>query len=393
MKIVHVMDWYIPNMGYQENFFPSEQKKLGYEVEIVCSDRFPKYGGHKENYEKYLNESEGLMNDKGVNIHRLPSYEVKGFTGFVILKGLKQKLKELNPDVIQAHGPYQPSTVQAILWSKSLNYKIFIDDHSHENNFSLSWWQKILVKSFYNIYVDRVSSFMPVTYSSEYNLKNILNIKDEKLNIIQLGVNDSLFNKSDLLREECRKEFNLDEDEFLLLTSGKFTKNKDIDILIRSLSIITEKIPNIKLLVLGDGPSSYMNFLKSLVKKLNLSDNVIFKGFVKNFELPKYYNAADIGIWPGDHSITVIEASATGLPIIIPNNILAYKILVENDAAVSFTRGNPNSLADLIINLSLNVNQRDIISGNAIKLTKNELSWKKIARKSIDIYSNFISSS
>ena len=43
MKIVHVMNWYIPNMGYQENFLPSEQKKLGYDVEIITSDRIPSF--------------------------------------------------------------------------------------------------------------------------------------------------------------------------------------------------------------------------------------------------------------------------------------------------------------------------------------------------------------
>ena len=45
MKIVHVMSWYIPNMGYQENYLPTEQKKRGHDVEIITSDKIPPYGG------------------------------------------------------------------------------------------------------------------------------------------------------------------------------------------------------------------------------------------------------------------------------------------------------------------------------------------------------------
>jgi len=40
MKIVHLMSWYMPNMGYQENYLPAEQKKLGHDVEIITSDRY-----------------------------------------------------------------------------------------------------------------------------------------------------------------------------------------------------------------------------------------------------------------------------------------------------------------------------------------------------------------
>jgi hypothetical protein len=49
MKIVHVMNWYIPNMGYQENILPAEQKKLGHEVYIITSDRIPHYSGYDRN--------------------------------------------------------------------------------------------------------------------------------------------------------------------------------------------------------------------------------------------------------------------------------------------------------------------------------------------------------
>ena len=48
MRIVHVNQFFIPGLSYQENILPHEQAKLGHEVWILTSDRLPnpkKYPG------------------------------------------------------------------------------------------------------------------------------------------------------------------------------------------------------------------------------------------------------------------------------------------------------------------------------------------------------------
>ncbi|GAJ21945.1 unnamed protein product, partial [marine sediment metagenome] len=40
-RILHIMNYYIPGMGYQENYLPAEQKKLGLFPFIITSDRYP----------------------------------------------------------------------------------------------------------------------------------------------------------------------------------------------------------------------------------------------------------------------------------------------------------------------------------------------------------------
>ena len=123
-----------------------------------------------------------------------------------------------------------------------------------------------------------------------------------------------------------------------------------------------------------------------MVKSLNLDNKIFFRDFVPNTELPKYYNAADVGIWPGDHSITVIEAIATGLPVIVPENDMAYKILFENKAALGFERGNPDAIANKIAELIENRDLYSEIANNALSLAEKILSWKRVAEKSISIY-------
>jgi len=117
---------------------------------------------------------------------------------------------------------------------------------------------------------------------------------------------------------------------------------------------------------------------------------VIFLNFVKNEDLSRYYNAADIGVWPGANSITAIESIGTGLPIIVPENDLAYKILFDAYAAIGFKRKNVDDLAHCIAYLVKDEHTRKKISVHGISLAENVLSWEKVAEKSIKLYQNEI---
>lgn len=395
MKIVHVMNWYVPEMGYQENFLPAEQKKLGVDVEIITSDRVPEYKGYERSVGSIIGEriiGIGLFEDNNVKIHRLPSLFETEMNGQILLKGLIKKLEQLNPDIVQTHGAFSPLTLQVILCSKYLNYNVFVDDHSHNNNFYIDTLSKriylTLAKTFYLFYGKRVCFWMPVTHSAKQILQSILKIPDEKIALLPLGADTSRFKKSMELRKIGRDEIRIKYDSFVIISSGKFDECKDIHFLIKAFEKAVEEYPDIYLLLLGNGPEEYMAKLTDIVNSAGLDRNVIFKNFVTNSELSKYYNAADIGVWPGDHSITVIEAVATGLPVVIPEDDPAYQVLIEGNASICFERGNIDSLSTAILKLMKNQNMRHKLTENSLNLVEETLSWNKVAVKSISIYSS-----
>ncbi len=393
MKIVHVMNWYIPGMGYQENFLPAEQKKLGHDVCIITSDRVPQYKGYERNVGKTIGErviGVASYQESGVTVYRLATVLEVVNGGQVIVRGLYKLLKELKPDVVQAHGAFCPLTLQVLLYSKRLKYRVFVDDHSNIDNFHLNSFVKRayvhLVKTFYLFYGNRVEMFFPVTYATTDFLKRVLKIPENRLELLPLGANADRFKKSLELRKIGRNELNIKEDEKLILTAGKLDAQKDIKYLIKAFSDVNNRKPFIKLLIIGSGTKEYMNNLKSLVNRLGVQDRIIFIDFVPNNELPKYYNAGDIGVWPGNCSITVLEAVATGLPVIIPNKDLNYKILSDNNAAIGFERRNVNSLSEAILKLLNDSELYSRIIENSSRLFMETLSWKGIAQKSIDTY-------
>jgi len=385
MRIVHIMSWYIPKMGYQENFLPSEQKKLGHDVKIITSDRHPLYPGINDNNRKV---KPGKYLDKDIEIYRLPVFFEYRKSGELFLKGLKKSLTELKPDVVHVHSAFSPMALQGIRYQKTTGYKLFIDDHSHMGNYAIDTFAKKLymkvVKRYYHRNKKRVSCLLPVQYSSEKILKNNLP-SDINIRLLHLGANDSIFRPSVEDRREIRKKYDIGDNEILIITSGKFDDTKDIDFLIESLQDIL-KNDKYKLVIIGNGPNEYMNRLEGLSKKIG-KGKISFIDFLNNSELNKYYNAADIGVWPGNHSIGVIEAISSGLPVVLPDNDVAYKILFDNDAAIGFKRKNTDSLLESIYFLA-DKKKRNIVRKNGLYLISKELSWSSIAKISLEYYTN-----
>jgi glycosyltransferase involved in cell wall biosynthesis len=394
MKIVHVMNWYVPNMGYEENFLPAEQAKLGHQVHIITSDRIPAYEGYKHHIGRFINKriiGSGIYEDNDVTIHRLPC-RLEVINGDqVVLKGLRRALRELEPDVVQAHGTLTLLAILAVWYSKELGYKVFVDDHLHKNNFKTdSVLKKLyvqLAKLFYAVYGKRVSCWMPRTYAAEEIVQSLVHVARDRIEVTHLGADETRFVKSDKYRAAGRALVGVGADDTLIVTSGKFHESKDIHILVRAFHAVASKRDDVYLLLLGNGPEAYMQRIQLLAARSDASSRIVFKDFVLNSELPLYYNAADLGVWPGSHSITVIEAVATGLPVILPEEDLAYGILFKKEAAVGFKRGDPDSLSESVLKLLHDSNLKSKTISNSLSLVKNTLSWRKIAERSIEIYS------
>lgn len=78
---------------------------------------------------------------------------------------------------------------------------------------------------------------------------------------------------------------------------GHLRKNQGIELLIHAMKKISQKIPQVKLLIIGGGPLE--NNLQELVKKLHLSFFVTFTGFLPHFsDAQKYLQSAGIGVAP-----------------------------------------------------------------------------------------------
>ena len=103
--------------------------------------------------------------------------------------------------------------------------------------------------------------------------------------------------------------------------------------------------------------------------------------------LPQFYNGADVGAWPGAHTISALEAVSTGLPCVLPFEERAYTTLHENRACAGFIRGDAGSLADTILKLLGDTALRTRMAARGRALAEKQLSWETIARRTLELYS------
>jgi UDP-glucose:(heptosyl)LPS alpha-1,3-glucosyltransferase len=140
-------------------------------------------------------------------------------------------------------------------------------------------------------------------------------VSEDRIDVIYNGVDIECFHPQNRqYREEIRKRYGIENEFVILFVSNNF-RMKGLGYLIKALAEIKkEDHPPFKLLVLGrDRPNPYLR----LAKKLRILEEVIFVGSTD--EPQKYYGAADLLVHPTFYdacSLTVLEALASGLPVI-----------------------------------------------------------------------------
>lgn len=119
-----------------------------------------------------------------------------------------------------------------------------------------------------------------------------------------LGLDGSLI-KAKFLIDNCP----------IILYVGRIAPSKRIDLLIESFYIVKEKIPGVKLLIVGK--KLFDNYYEKLQGMCD--DSVIFTGYVSDEELPLYYAACDVyataSFWEG-FNLPAVEAQACGKPVV-----------------------------------------------------------------------------
>ncbi len=148
--------------------------------------------------------------------------------------------------------------------------------------------------------------------------------KNKNFFVLPNCVDEERFNKKISLKEraEIRNKVGFKEDDFVIIFCGRIAKEKGIKELIKA---VVETKENVKLMIVGGvrsikaETSPYLRDVKELVD--NNPDKIKFTGYVKNSELFKYYQAADLqaapSLWEEAAGLVVLEGQYSGLPQII----------------------------------------------------------------------------
>jgi len=152
------------------------------------------------------------------------------------------------------------------------------------------------------------------TFSNGYKswIESIYNVRD--VAVIPPGV--EMPQKSCKLPENILSALSKPKTQTLIFV-GKLVAWKNVDRLLEITALINQKIPNIRLLIIGDGPCK--DSLMQQAKNLGIEQNVIFCGYVAGEHVFSYCRKADLLVLlekNASFGLSLIEANATGLPVL-----------------------------------------------------------------------------
>ena len=387
MKIVHIMNYYMPKMAYQENHLPQNQKKIGNSVEIITSDRYFPFSNYEDLYKKFLGarvHKNGIIEDNGVKIYKLkPLYEnVNHALIFFKKKEVYKILDNIKPNIIHVHSPKNLNLIYINKWCKDNSCKLFIDCHDDYGNttFKKKGIKKLIMNTFNILYKDIVKNtkcFLPITNESYKVLKNEYKIEKNKIAISGLGVDINNCRYNDKFRKELRNMFDFKNDDIVFITTGRITIKQNSILIINSFIELNKKYKNIKLFLQGN--------IESDLKKFVDGKNIIDNSFIESNQLYKYFSMADVAIWSNPTN-SIQDGMSCSKPIIIPNKEnIKYLVSANN----GFTYSNQQELTKYMEYFVINKLKISELGNKSREFAKEKLSWEIIAKNTLEIYCKY----
>lgn len=237
--------------------------------------------------------------------------------------------------------------------------------------------------------IDSCEGIITVSEFSKQDISKEFNFPKDKIFVTHLAAEDIY---KPLSKCKCK---NLIEskygikDDFILYVGG-FSPRKNILGIINAFSSINKKFNSkYKLVITGKKGISY-NTYKARVDELHLTDSVIFTDFIPLEDLPIFYNASELLVYPSFYEgfgLPPLEAMACGTPVIVSNVTSLPEVCY--DAALMI---NPYDVDDLSYAMER------VLSDSLLKLTmiqkglvrSSHYSWELTAKKTIAAYETMI---
>ena len=363
-------------------------EKQGHEVFIVTVGENKKYN---------LEENGKILRLPSVNIAHLYDYK---FTSVYPIKAINI-IKKMNLDVIHTNIEFTIGMFARVL-SVQLGiplvhtYHTKWEDYTHyvtKNIKVLDKLSKEAVKYLSIFLADTTTTELIVPTKKIYDLFKDKYKSKKNIHIVPTGIETYRFYKENFNPKDInrlRKFIGLKKKDYVILTVARLAKEKSIDRLIINHKELIEKHPDIKLVIVGDGPD--IDKLKQLAIDMSIKNNVIFTGKVSLNDVPTYYQLADIFVTASTtetQGLTVVEAMSASVPVVAINDE-SFKNTVIDDLS-GFIFNTDDEYIESILKLYSDKELYERMSRQA-RILSNDFSSDIFASKVLKVYEEAIDS-
>jgi len=194
-----------------------------------------------------------------------------------------------------------------------------------------------------------------------------LGFPPEKTVTVHNGVDFRFYGAPDARAAGVRRELGIGPEEVVLVSACRLVPLKGLDVLLRAVDSLRDEVPNLKCVIVGEGPCG--EELRKASAEMGLCCKVFFVGFKDNVR--PYLQASDIFAIPSSAScvepspLAVLEAMACGLPCIGPNAGGVPEIISDQEDGLLITPGSVSELGVAIKRLACDGAERKRMGGRA----------------------------
>lgn len=379
MKIVHIVNRFVPDAGNQINLLAKYERRHSHEVTIIAPDlkyshqAFIKFYG----IDNIKQRDSAFCQNTEVKVIRLKI--LRYISGRALFKKEIFKIVEdEKPDILFIHGNDTMIAMQYLLRINQLKHPIIMDSHM------VDVASKNKYRELFRFFYRKV--FAPIINRNEIPVIRIqendyvqkhLGIHTSNTPFISVGSDPELFHPNESIRNKFRLKYNIDLKAYVVLYAGKLDENKGGMFLAKALRDRLNTPKDVVFLIVGNTSEEYGEKIEDMLRK---SENRILRFETQKYiDLPQFYQSSDLAIYPKQCSLSFYDAQACGLPVLF-ENIDVNKTRTKYGTAEVFK---PDDLQDfrrtLAEMINLPVDKYEIISKRAIEYIKDQYSYEKIS--------------
>ena len=309
MRILKISDVYFPRInGVSTSIqtFWQEFIELGHEVTLIA----PQYNDEVENNDSLIR----------IPAKTLPfDPEDRLFIGRHVTRQV-DTLKNKQFDIIHIETPFA-AHYSGLRLAKALGIPKIETYHTHFEEYFyhyLPLLPKPLLKFIARKFNRRQCNAVDAIIVPSQAMLDVLSSYGVKkpIKIIPTGMDNHFFNPGN--GKAFREKYNIPANKQVLLHIGRIAHEKNIDFLFHVVDEVRKTLPDILLMIAGEGPA--LNHLKNLSQKLKLENNIRFLGYLdRKTELLDCYASSNMFIFASrteTQGLVLLEAMAQGLPVV-----------------------------------------------------------------------------